>query len=190
MKIKIGFFAVLLFLSLFFSHPLFSFAAMFAALLHELGHLLAARICGIRMKEFSLNLFGAGLTPVDSLYSYFDEIILCLGGPLANLFFGSALLLLPIHSSDFFHFFIFSSFAYGFLNLLPIKAFDGGRILRALLLYFLPLRPTETLLSLLSFICIFGLWSLSVYLLLRTASSLSLFVFSLSLFSRFFLPEE
>ena len=188
MKIKVGFFAILLFFSLFITHPSFSFASLLAVFLHELGHLLAARICHIGMKEFSLGLFGAGLTPDDRLYSYFDEIILCLGGPLTNLFFAS--LALFSSSSPFLESFIFASFAYGILNLLPIRTFDGGRIFRSLLLFFLPLTLTEKILSALSFFCIFCLWSISVYLLLRTTSSLSLFVFSLSLFCRLFLPEE
>ena len=191
LKIKIGFFAILLFLSLLLSHTLFSIASLLAALLHELGHLLAARICGIRMKEFSLGLFGAGLTPNGELYSYFDEIILCLGGPLSNFFFGSlCLIFLRSSSSPFLLSFVFSSFAYGILNLLPIKGFDGGRMLRAFLLFFLPLDLTEKIFSFLSFLCVFSLWSLSVYLLFRSASSLSLFIFSLSLFARIFLSEE
>ncbi|MBO5939502.1 MAG: M50 family metallopeptidase [Clostridia bacterium] len=191
MKIKVGFFAILLFFSLLMTHSLFSLASLLAAVLHELGHLLAASVCRIRMKEFSVGLFGTGLTPSGGLYSYFDEIILCLGGPLSNLFFGSLSLLLLRHdSSAFLSAFIFSSFAYAVLNLLPIKGFDGGRICRALLLLFLPLPITERILSLLSFVCIFSLWTLSIYLLLRTASSLSLFVFSISLFSRLFLSED
>ena len=191
MKIKIGFFAVLLFLALLMTHSLFSFASLFAALLHELGHFLAAWACRIRMKEFSLGLFGAGLTPSGDLYSYSDEIILCLGGPLSNLLFGSvSLLFLPHFSSPLLSAFAFSSFGYAILNLLPIKGFDGGRIFRALLLFFLPIALTEKLISILSFFCVFSLWSLSVYLLLRSASSLSLFIFSLSLFARLFLSEE
>ena len=190
MKIKIGFFAILLFCSLLLSHTLFSLASLLAVLLHELGHLLAARACHIRMKEFSVGLFGAGLTPTDALYSYSDEIILCLGGPLSNFFFGSLSLHLLPHAPSFLLSFAFASFAYGTLNLLPIKSFDGGRIFRSLLLFFLPLSVTEKLLSFLSFGCIFFLWSISVYLLFRAASSLSLFIFSLSLFFRIFLSEE
>ncbi len=191
MKIKVGFFAILLFVSLFLTHSLFSLASLLAALLHELGHLLAAFACRIRMKEISVGLFGAGLTPNDGLYSYFNEIVLCLGGPLSNFFFGSlSLFFLRFISSPFLLSFIFSSFAYGLLNLLPIQGFDGGRIFRALLLYFLPLPLTEKLISILSFFFVFSLWTLSVYLLLRATSALSLFVFSLSLFSRLFLSEE
>ena len=191
MKIKIGFFAILLFLSLLLTHSFFSLASLLAALLHELGHLLAARICHIRMKEFSVGLFGAGLTPKDGLYSYFDEILLCLAGPLSNFFFAfSVLLFTKQEPSPFCVAFLFSSFAFGILNLLPIKGFDGARILRALLLLRFRLDLVEKLLSFLSFSFIFLLWSLSVYLLFRTLSSLSLFVFSLSLFVRVFITEE
>ena len=191
MKIKVGFFAILLFLSLLLSHSVFFLASLLAALLHELGHLFAAYLRRIRMKELSVGLFGFGLMPKDSLYSYSDEIFLCLSGPLSNFLFGFlALFLSKYISSPFLISFLFSSFAFGILNLLPIKGFDGGRILRALLLLRAPLSVAETLLNIFSFFFIFCLWTLSVYLLLRSASSLSLFVFSLSLFSRVFINEE
>lgn len=191
MKIKIGFFAILLFFSLFLTMPLFTFASLLAALLHELGHLFAAFLLHIPMQEFSVGLFGFGLTPKNTLYSYSDEIFLCAAGPLTNLFFGFlSLLILKQHARPFLLAFIFASFAFGILNLLPIKSFDGGRIVRALLLLHLPLSVAEKLLSVLSFCFIFSLWSISVYLLLRTVSSLSLFIFSISLFVRIFLSEE
>ena len=191
MKVKVGFFAILLFSSIFITSPLFSFASLVAALLHELGHLIAAFFLRIPMKEFSVGLFGFGLTPKNSLYSYSNEILLCASGPISNLCFGTlSLWALRNFSPPFLLSFTFASFAFAFLNLLPIKSFDGGRLLRAILLLRLPLSFTETLLSLLSFLCIFSLWSLSVYLLLRMASSLSLFVFSISLFVRIFLSEE
>lgn len=191
MKIKIGFFAILLFFSLLLSTPLFSLSSLLAALLHELGHLFAACLLHIPMREFSIGLFGFGLTPKNTLYSYSDEILLCAAGPLTNLLFGFlSLLLLKNHASPFLLSFTFASFAFAILNLLPIKSFDGGRLVRALLLLRLPLSLTEKLLSVLSFFFIFSLWSFSVYLLLRTVSSLSLFVFSLSLFVRIFLSDE
>ena len=191
MKIKVGFFAILLFASILITSPLFSVASLTAAILHELGHLLAAFLLHIPMKEFSVGLFGFGLTPKNTLFSYSDEIFLCAAGPLTNLLF--AFLLLPILknlSSPFLLSFIFASFAFAFLNLLPIKSFDGGRIVRALLLLRLPLSVAEKILSVLSFLFIFSLWSISVYLLLRIVSSLSLFVFSISMFVRIFLSEE
>ena len=184
MKIKIGFFAILFGLSLLLSHSLFSLAAVLAALCHELGHLLAARILGIGFREFRVGLYGAGLEPSGELFSYGQEILLCLAGPLTNLTL--ALLLWKMPHPLFVSHFIFSSLALGILNLLPIRGFDGGRTLQALLLFFFPPRTVRGILNLLSFLFVFLLWSFSVFCLLRIAATLSLFIFSLSLFFRLF----
>lgn len=191
MKIKIGFFTVLLALTLLLDRSLLSLSAFAAAATHELGHIAMASLCGIRLQECRIGLYGAGIVPDGHLYSYGQEILLCLAGPLVNLFLGSiGLNLIGKYPSKWLTDFVFASLTLGLLNLLPIKDFDGGRILNALLCRLLSPRFAHRVLSLLSFFCIFCLWSLSVYLLLRSAASLSLFVFSISLFFRIFLSED
>ena len=191
MRLKIGFFTVMLALSLCLTPSLLSLSALLAALLHELGHLGMARLCGVRLRECRIGIYGAGLVPDGSVYSYGQEILLCLAGPLVNLFcFLVAVWLRQGGTESFWNAFCFSSFALGALNLLPIKGFDGGRILHALLSLMLSPRGAARLCEAVSFVGILLLWCLSVYLLLRTVSSLSLFVFSLSLFARIFLSEE
>jgi len=191
MKLKIGFFAIMLALSFLLDPSPLSLCSLLAALLHELGHIAMARICHIRLRECKVGIYGAGLIPDGSLYSYGQEILLCLAGPLTNLL--TACLLLPIKINDtneFLQGFFFASLVLGLLNLLPIKGFDGGRVLHALLSLRLQPHTVSLITSACSFLCIFSLWSASVYLLLRAAASLSLFIFSLSLFSRIFLNEE
>lgn len=191
MKLKIGFFAIMLALSLLLSPSLISLCAALAALLHELGHVVMAAVCGIRLRECQIGIYGAGLVPDGGVYSYGQEIALCLAGPLVNLICASVgLWFLNGTAGGFWAGFVFSSLALGVLNLLPIQGFDGGRILCALLLRFCPPRTAERMVAVLSFLCVLSLWCLSVYLLLRFVASLSLFIFSLSLFSRIFLSEK
>ncbi len=191
MKIRIGFLALMLALSLLISRSLFSLGLFLAALTHELGHILMAKACGIRLRECTIGLYGAGLTPEESLYSYGQEILLCLAGPLVNLFLGSSGLVLGrTYPSELLSAFVLSSFLLGGLNLLPIRDFDGGRILSAVCHLFLSPALATRILSALSFLFVFLLWSLSLYLLLRHAASLSMFIFSLSLFARIFIPEK
>lgn len=188
MKLKFGFFSILFVLTLIlFPNPLTP-AVLLAAFLHELGHVLAARLCHIPLQSCSVGLFGAGLSPQCGFYSSRQELLLCLSGPLVNLLSGSLSLLLPPSQPrlDF----AAASLFLGFLNLLPVQSFDGGRILLLLLSLRLSPRTSYRLLRLLSFSCLFLLWTLSVYLLLRSASSLSLFVFSLSLFFKLFIEEK
>jgi stage IV sporulation protein FB len=182
--------AILLALTFLLRPTALSLCTLLAALIHELGHVAMARLCRIQLRECKIGIFGAGLVPDGSLYSYGQEILLCLAGPLCNLTCASlGLWLLPRYSA-FGTPFVFASLALGLLNLLPIQGFDGGRILHALLSLLLPPHTARGITTVSSFFCVLTLWIASTYLLLRAAASLSLFVFSLSLFCRIFLSEE
>ena len=113
--------------------------------------------------------------------------MLCLGGPLMN--FLSVLVVTAFFDAPRFEYFKECSIALGALNLLPISGFDGGRIFSALLSMILPPRAVEALSKVISFILIFTLWCFSVYLLIKISATLSLFMFSLSLFAKIFLPD-
>jgi Zn-dependent protease len=190
MKLKIGFFAIMLILSFLFSPSLLSLCTILAAFLHELGHIGAASLCGIHLRECQIGIYGAGLVPDGNVYSYGQEIFLCLCGPLVNFICASVGIWFLQGESAFWEGFVFSSLALGVLNLLPIQGFDGARILNALLSKICLPRVTERITSVLSFLFVFLLWCCSIYLLLRFAASLSLFIFSLSLFCRIFLSEK
>ena len=188
-KIKLSFSGAIMIIALFLTHSYISIAALLAAALHELGHIIAAKICHIPLGELKLGIFGAALTPRSLLCSYKKEIMLCIAGPLVNLI-SALLLFLLFDLNEFLSLFISASLFLGILNLLPIYDFDGGRILFCLLSAKLSPKLTFQIIKAISFILIFTLWSLSVYLLLRLSSSLSLFIFSLSLFAKIFLSQS
>ncbi len=185
-KIKIGFFAVLMLLTVALSAPRYFPALVLSVTIHELGHIFVARLRSIGVSEFKLGIFGAAIFPREQLFSYKDEIFLCLGGPAANLLSVAVCLLFKISPSSLF---IMSSLALGALNMLPIKGFDGGRILSAFLNMHLSPKAAETVCRLISFIFLFSLWCISVYFLLRRAATLSLFVFSASVFIKIFVSD-
>ncbi|MBO7303202.1 MAG: site-2 protease family protein, partial [Clostridia bacterium] len=165
-------------------------AAISAALLHELGHLVSARLCSIPLRELKLGIFGAAIVTKDSLCSYKKEIILALAGPITNILTAVILLLFFDSENEILSYFISASFFLGILNLLPVYEFDGGRVIfSAIALCFSP-KTALKVLKILSFIIIFSLWCLSVYLLLRLSASISLFVFSLALFAKIFLSQK
>ena len=190
LKIKISTSGAMMTVTLFLTHSYISLAALLAAFLHELGHIIAAKIYNIELGELRLGIFGASLTSRVMLCSYKKEIFLCLAGPLVNLI--SVLILFPFckNYDSFCTLFISASLFLGLLNLLPIYDFDGGRILFCLLSLRLSLKTVTLIIKISSFILIFILWSLSVYLLLRLSSSVSLFIFSLALFSKIFLTQK
>ncbi len=190
MKIKIGFFSILLFLSLLLTHSYFALAATVSVLLHEMGHIAAARLLNIRLKECKIGIYGAGLCPDNHIYSYKEEIALCLAGPLVNITL--ILVFFPLyilHKNEFFLYIVASSAVLGALNLLPIQSFDGGRILYCLICHFINQQTAIRVQRTVSFAIIFTVWCLSVYVLLTAGWGLSLFIFSLSIFSRFFVKE-
>ena len=189
MKIKINFFAVMLFLSMLISNGYYALLTFLCAALHESAHIIAAKARKIKLNDLNIGILGARLSMPHSICSYKDEIIICIAGPLINIF--SVVIALLIKSrldfgGDLYEHFILSSLALGVLNLLPIKTFDGGRILFAFTSYLSSPKIAEGVLSVFSFVSLFVLWAISVYLILKTSSSLSLFVFSVSLFANFF----
>ncbi len=160
---------------------------LLAAAIHELGHIICANIFSIPIKKFRLNLFGA-LIETDPLNcSYKKEAILSAAGPLANII--CSLLVLALFDRGFFvtsrglQYFFISSLSFAFINLLPIDSFDGGRLLSCILLQWLTPEAVGKILKYLSIFFFFIIWSFSVYLIMKTGSSLSLFVFSGILFS-------
>ena len=185
-KIKASFFAVLIVISLFFTHSYLSLAAMLSATLQEIGHIIAAKLCNIPLNRLKLDIFGASLEIGQGLYPYKSEVILAAAGPTVNII--TFLLLIPFLSSPlpFFELVALSSLFLAILNLLPILDFDGGRILSCLLASVFDTTISTKVCSLLSYITVFLLWIISVYLMLRLGTSLSLFVFSSALFVKLF----
>lgn len=188
MKIKISFLSVMLILSLIITDFNFFIASFAAVTIHEFGHILLAKYKKIPLKEFSFGIYGAGLTPQCNTFSYTDEILLCFSGPLSNF------LSIPLGVISYLVFpyeiitqFISASLVLGTLNILPIKSFDGGRILYSLICIRHSPDVAEKILSAVSFIFIFFIWSISVYLLIIAEFGLSMFIFSISLFTKFFL---
>ena len=186
-KISVGVLSVIMLVTLSVASPHYFLPVVLVVALHESGHVLMARVCKIRLRELKLGIFGAALSPQSCLYSYKKEILLCLGGPLMN--FLSVLVITAFFDTPRFEYFKDCSIALGLLNLLPISGFDGGRILYSLLSILLPPRAVDVLSKALSFLLIFTLWCFSVYLLIKISASLSLFIFSLSLFAKIFLPD-
>lgn len=183
----------MLLLSLFLSAKLLGVIPLIAAAIHECGHILAARICGVRLGKMDVGIFGARISISDGIYSYAEEIFVCAAGPLINLIcadIAAVFLYLYRVENDAVYLFILSSLCLAALNLLPIRTFDGGRIISALICRFWGPTVADTAVKILSFFSLFALWCISLYLMLRTSASLSLFVFSLSVFSNIFIQEK
>ena len=165
------------------------FSTLAAILVHEGGHLVRARLLGVRMRGMKLDFLGARLETTGRMLSFGEEWLLAAGGPMVSLL--AALAMAPLWSTfAWASCFSCVSLAFGLLNLLPIRSFDGGRMLACFLNAITNARVSAWLLDCSSFAALFLLWSISVYVLLRIGDGLSLFCFSLSLFLRFFDEED
>jgi len=107
--------------------PFIGLALVVSLLLHETGHMLMAAALGVQVKEFGLSLFGAYIRRAYAT-SRHDEILIALAGPLASLALAGLLLPMP----GIAHQVGLCNMAVGFINLLPIPASDGLRILKTL----------------------------------------------------------
>ena len=163
-----------------------------AAVLHELGHMLAAAILGVPLRSLDVGMFGASLRVRGSLISYPKEFLLCAAGPAMNFLSAFAVIAISERRGYFTgigEWFASVSLMLGVLNLIPAEGFDGGRMLSVTVTSLFGPRVSAKLLSLSTFLSILLLWMFSVYLLLRFGTSLSLFVFTLSLFYRLFIEK-
>ena len=158
-----------------------------AALIHELGHLFAARALKIQIRSMRLGVFGAAIETNMLCCSYVKEAILALCGPLSNLITAGFVYLYFGVGHRHALLFIVSSLLLAILNLLPAGSFDGGRIFSSLLYAALPHRTAARISEGLSFLVFFTLWSASVYFIMKTGAYLSLFIFSWSLFTKLFI---
>ena len=96
---------------------------LFALFIHELGHCLAIKVCGARLQQIKLTLFGAEI--VSDIQTAWKEIICILAGPICGLTLISWHRILPVAS--------LCAFVHSAYNFLPLVDLDGGQALSCIL---------------------------------------------------------
>ena len=122
----------LLFLMLAFDTAWVTVLTLMVAAIHELGHIGAALLLGVGdISMPTAVLTGLRIRP-SRLLSYREEVIIALGGPLANIL--TFLLLLPrLESNEYIFTLALISLFTAVSNLIPIRGWDGHRVLIGLL---------------------------------------------------------
>lgn len=154
----------------------------FCALLHELGHCFAARICSVKVEKTVVYPFGADMKLDSNLRSYKKDIFIASAGPIMNLLLLASGLILRASP-----FFLACNLALAGVNLLPIKGLDGGNILEGLLLMIFKPDTAFKFTRTLTFAILFILWIFSVYLLFSDGADPSLFFIVCWIFASVFL---
>ena len=122
---------------LFWIFLLFGFDKVFiavmtllCALLHEMGHYIAV-LCQKCDTGTPIGRFSGFKIQQKGISSYYQNILIFLGGPLINI--GVSALFLPLaFKSRYILYFCFINFATAISNLLPIKGHDGYNAIREL----------------------------------------------------------
>ncbi len=138
----------LLFVICFFTNQhkilLISYSAI---LLHELAHLAAARLMGLRADNITFHPFGVNLQLKNKIiFSVSDEIILYAAGPAVNILLALSINALGL-SSDAARYFYACNMALFFMNILPIAPLDGGIILKKIIAKSFGLRAAHNCLT-------------------------------------------
>ncbi|MBS1804289.1 MAG: M50 family metallopeptidase [Acidobacteria bacterium] len=90
-----------------------------AMLLHEGGHLIAAFVLGLRIKNVGMK-WNKGLYTVREHGTPLQDLLVAVAGPLSNLIF--------LAVSGRAHLFGLANLCYALANMLPIEGSDGFRI--------------------------------------------------------------
>ena len=152
----------------------------FAAILHELGHIVMMRLCGVRVRCVRLRLFDV-LIEAENAPSVRADVLITLGGPAANFMFAAAF-------SPFCLKLALPNLMLGVFNLLPVMSLDGGHLLSVCLRRRSP-RVCETVLRTATFVCLLPLMTAGFILLCRSGYNYSLLVISLYLTAVLFLKH-
>ena len=107
------------------------FPTWVCALLHELGHVAALKLCGGSVEKWELGAAGVCVRITETAgMSYPKEILCTLAGPLASF-----LCCLFFALRDDMIIYAGICAIQGLYNLLPVSVLDGGRVLRLVLMW-------------------------------------------------------
>tara|TARA_Y100000310_G_scaffold336671_1_gene421845 strand:+ start:2271 stop:2972 length:702 start_codon:yes stop_codon:yes gene_type:complete len=113
---------------------------MFCLVSHEYGHALAAKKYNIVTYDIVITPVGGVARLINTFTSPRQELIIALAGPFVNIvyfFFGVILYLFEIPYIHYLvYYFCLINVVMGVFNLIPAYPMDGGRVLRAALIYF------------------------------------------------------
>lgn len=118
-------------------------------LIHEIGHLIAARFAHVRIESVCFYMYGADMRFQTNLISPSQQFVIASGGPLATLF---VLVFCLVASDGSFAQVIQMQKLLLLINLCPIWPLDGGRILQSIIVNFSMHRNEQMLFLKFSFV--------------------------------------
>lgn len=163
---------------------------MIFAIIHELGHLLAGLLMGMKPEKVEIMPFGVSISFKIKVKEYnkrikkgnlleIKKIIVALAGPITNFII---ILITYNLNIDLLKsiLIIYTNFLIMIFNLVPIYPLDGGRILKGILYIFLGKRKSEKYVNTISKITVIIITTVSSILILYT-HNISIFLIDMYL---------
>ena len=177
-----------------FTGRVFSFAVFtLVAVIHELGHSLAAGSLGYKLDRVVLMPYGAVIKGEQQLFSYADEIKIALAGPATNLvtgfMFAASWWFIP-ETYPYTELAAFASISIATINLLPCFPLDGGRVLLAFLSEMLPRKSALKTVRISGFVLSAAATGLFIYSIFIGVNYSLLFFSLFMLFGNIFVRRE
>ncbi|MCJ8013786.1 M50 family metallopeptidase [Paenibacillus sp. KQZ6P-2] len=180
------FFVILMLFSVITGHFLELIVLFSIVFIHELGHLSAALLCGVRIRSIQMLPFGGVVEMEDhGQLTAWKEIGIALAGPLQNvLMIGAALLIREMNpeNGDFLNYVMFGNIMIASFNMLPILPLDGGKILQAVASLFFPYHDTLLWSSRISVVASSGVVFFSILPLLQGEGGIQLNLLLIGIF--------
>lgn len=182
---------VFLFIVCYFNRNLAILAVSYSCIfLHELAHFIAATFIGLKPSHIVLYAFGVNLKLKNTLiYSFADEIILYLSGPLLNAIM-AIISVRFIKYGNFWELIYWNNLVLFLFNLIPIGPMDGGIIVKKILQRKMGYSKANKIINIVSIIMILGLVLFEIFLIRISQFNFSIIFICVFLIGNIFTNKE
>lgn len=158
---------------------------LFFVIIHEMCHLIVGLIIGGKANKMYITPFGVSL----EMYLYgktkhLNKIIFYLSGPIINIILGFIFFYLKFDFK-----LVYTNFAIGFFNLLPILPLDGGKVLKEILTIVFDSQMSNDIIIIFSKV-ILSLLSLTYSILIIKIKNIYILILLVYLWYLFFKEER
>lgn len=154
--------------------------ALLVCLIHELGHILMFFLVGFKPHKICFDVTGICLVKPTASLNYAKEVLVQLAGSTTN-FILFAIFSHTVNAITPVSIFAVTNLVVGIFNLLPLKSFDGGKLLEITLLKCMSIRMVDRICNIIDLAFIFLMLIGSVYLFITAEQSFTLIVLTIYL---------